>query len=133
MSRVEDNLMPNEKVIYRTHLHWGIFILPAILTLLSFGIFIFLLIWVFLRTKTSEFVLTDKRVIIHVGVLSSKSIEILLNKVEGIGVQQGLFGRMFGYGSLVVGGTGGTKEVFKFIENPFEFRKQVQQQIEVKQ
>ena len=48
--------------------------------------------------------------------------------LEGIGVEQGLGGRLFGYGSIVVTGTGGTHERFNLIADPLEFRKQVQQQ-----
>jgi hypothetical protein len=37
------------------------------------------------------------------------------------------------YGTLIVSGTGGTKEPFKMIAKPFEFRKQVQEQIAIEQ
>ena len=83
----------------------------------------------FIRYKTSEFAVTNKRVLIKVGFIKRHSLELLLQKVEGIGVDQDFFGRIFGYGTIMVTGTGGTKEHFKKIENPLEFRKQVQQSI----
>jgi uncharacterized membrane protein YdbT with pleckstrin-like domain len=57
-------------------------------------------------------------------------VELQLSKVEGIVVEQGIIGRLFDYGSIIVGGTGGTKEPFALIRAPIMFRKQVQQQIE---
>jgi hypothetical protein len=65
--------------------------------------------------------------------LSRRSIEILPTKIEGITVNQGLVGRAWDYGTIVVSGTGGTKEPFKMITKPFDFRKQVQEQIAIAQ
>jgi uncharacterized membrane protein YdbT with pleckstrin-like domain len=56
------------------------------------------------------------------------SLELLLRQVEGIRVDQGLLGRVLGYGTIVVGGTGGTAEPFPEIASPLEFRRQVQMQ-----
>ena len=55
---------------------------------------------------------------------------MLLNKVESIEVSEPAFGRMLGYGTIVVIGTGGTPEPFQKVAHPLEFRSQVQQQIE---
>ena len=55
---------------------------------------------------------------------------MLLNKVESIEVSEMAFGRMLGYGTIVVIGTGGTPEPFQKVAHPLEFRSQVQQQIE---
>ena len=57
------------------------------------------------------------------------SLELLLQKVEGIGVDQGIAGRVLGYGTITVSGTGGTKESFPLISDPLEFRRQVQANI----
>jgi uncharacterized membrane protein YdbT with pleckstrin-like domain len=53
----------------------------------------------------------------------------LLNKVESIQVNQDILGRILGYGSITVSGTGGTKDPFHKIDAPLEFRKKVQEQI----
>ena len=58
-----------------------------------------------------------------------KSIEVLLPKVESIGVDESGLGRIFGYGSVIIRGTGGTFETLGKIAHPNEFRRQVQQQI----
>jgi len=78
---------------------------------------------------TSEFIITNKRVIVKIGLIRRKSIEVLLNKVEGIQVNQGILARILGYGTITVGGTGGTKDPFKNIRSPIEFRKKAQEQI----
>jgi uncharacterized membrane protein YdbT with pleckstrin-like domain len=73
---------------------------------------------------------TSRRVVIKTGLTSRKTIEMLLNKVESIEVNETTFGRILGYGAIVVIGTGGTTEPFQKIAHPLEFRSQVQQQIE---
>src|SRR5258708_30062603 len=106
MSFVEANLMPGERIAYRAKLHWiaygnwvGLAILFLVIALASrsWG-FVFLAALSFLppyiRIATSEFAITDQRVLIKVGWLQRRSIETLLDKVEGIAVEQGIFGRM---------------------------------------
>jgi uncharacterized membrane protein YdbT with pleckstrin-like domain len=149
MGYIEQNLMQGEEITYYTKLHWIIFIFPILLivigiclalvfslhsTALIFGT-LFFLVGILLGVprlityKTSEFAVTNKRVLIKVGFIKRHSLELLLQKVEGIGVDQDISGRIFGYGTIIVTGTGGTKEPFKKIANPLEFRKQVQQSI----
>jgi uncharacterized membrane protein YdbT with pleckstrin-like domain len=83
----------------------------------------------FINFTTSEFGITNKRVIIKVGFIRRDSLEVLLNKVEGIQVNQGILGRILGFGSIIVSRTGGTKDPFHKIDAPLEFRKRVQEQI----
>jgi uncharacterized membrane protein YdbT with pleckstrin-like domain len=144
MGYIEKNLMAGEKVIYRTKLHWVIFLWSAIFLIIAIvgfaggsgavgGLFILLTVLAgissFLNYSTSEFGVTNKRVLVKVGWIRRHSLETLLTKVEGIGVDQGILGRIVGYGTIVVTGTGGTKEPFHKIDTPLEFRKRVQEQI----
>ena len=82
------------------------------------------------RRNATEMAVTNRRVVIKTGLTSRKTIEMLLNKVESIEVSETTFGRMLGYGTIVVIGTGGTPEPFHKVAHPLEFRSQVQQQIE---
>ena len=82
------------------------------------------------RRNATEMAVTNRRVVIKTGLASRKTIEMLLNKVESIEVSETAFGRMLGYGTIVVIGTGGTPEPFQKVAHPLEFRSQVQQQIE---
>jgi uncharacterized membrane protein YdbT with pleckstrin-like domain len=146
MSYVDRHLLPGETVSYRTRLHWKVYLLPGFLVLLvllpltilalssdlkilalapalaALGVTAF----AWLRRRGSEFAVTNKRVIIKLGVLTTRSVELLLPKVEGIAVEQSLAGRVFGYGGIVVTGSGGTKEPFEGIQSPLDFRQAVQ-------
>jgi uncharacterized membrane protein YdbT with pleckstrin-like domain len=68
-------------------------------------------------------------VLIKTGIGSRRTLDLMLSRVESIGVEETFFGRMLGYGSVVVHGTGGTPESFVMIAHPQEFRRSVQQQI----
>lgn len=81
-----------------------------------------------IRWTATEVAVSNKRVLIKTGFFSRKSIEVLLPKVESIGVDESLFGRMFGYGTVIVRGTGGTFETFDKIAHPNELRRLVQQE-----
>lgn len=78
---------------------------------------------------TSEFGVSNKRVLMKTGFIARHSLETLLGKVESISVHQGLLGRLLGFGTIIIGGTGGSKEAFFAIRDPLEFRRQVQEQI----
>ena len=82
------------------------------------------------RRNATEMAVTNRRVVIKTGLGSRKTIEMLLNKVESIEVSETAMGRMLGFGTIVVIGTGGTSEPFHKVAHPLEFRSQVQQQIE---
>jgi uncharacterized membrane protein YdbT with pleckstrin-like domain len=141
MGFVERNLLPNEQVTYRASLHWIIYLLPVIVLLAGVAlalviggvagvvvgaIGLLLMIPPWIKSSSSEFAITNKRVVIKVGLIRRHSLELLLQKVEGIGVDQGIIGRILGYGTITVSGVGGTKEAFQRISNPLEFRRQVQ-------
>jgi uncharacterized membrane protein YdbT with pleckstrin-like domain len=83
-----------------------------------------------LKRNATEMAVTDKRLVIKVGVAGRRTLELLLQKVESIAVEESLMGRALGYGTVIVHGTGGTPEPFDRMAHPIEFRKQVQQQIE---
>jgi uncharacterized membrane protein YdbT with pleckstrin-like domain len=82
------------------------------------------------RRNATEMALTNRRVVIKTGLVGRTTIEMLLNKVESIEVSETVLGRMLGYGTIVVIGTGGTPEPFHRVAHPLEFRSKVQQQIE---
>ena len=98
------------------------------IALLVFGVVVILV--GMMRRNATEMAVTNRRVVIKTGLASRKTIEMLLSKVESIEVSETAFGRMLGYGSIVVIGTGGTPEPFHKVAHPLEFRSQVQQQIE---
>ena len=82
-----------------------------------------------IRRFATEVAVSNRRVLIKAGLLSRRSIEVLLPKVESIGVDESFVGRILGYGSVIVRGTGGTFETFDKIARPNELRRQVQGQL----
>jgi uncharacterized membrane protein YdbT with pleckstrin-like domain len=90
---------------------------------------VFFIVVGLIRKMSTEVVVSNKCVLIKSGFINRKSIEVLLSKVESIGLDESALGRMLGYGGVIIRGTGGTFETFGRIAHPNEFRRQVQQQI----
>ena len=146
MGSVFSNLMNGESVVHRTKLSHIIFLKPAIIALIGFiplyfywplaaaPCFLFaffVMLPSFIKYLTSDFVVTNKRVIVKEGFIRRKSVDTLLHKIQGIEVDQGIIGRLMGYGDITISGTGGTVETFKTISQPFEFRGHVQEQTDI--
>lgn len=83
-----------------------------------------------LTRNAVQMAVTNKRVIAKVGVVTRRTVDMLLSRVESVGVEESVMGRMLGYGTVTLRGTGGTPESFNKIAHPLEFRTQVQQQID---
>ncbi len=82
-----------------------------------------------LKRSVTEMAVTNKRVIVKTGLAERRTTEILLSRIESVVVDEPAMGRILGYGTVIVRGTGGTPEVFEKIYRPLEFREQVQRQI----
>lgn len=78
------------------------------------------------KRSSTEIAVTDKRVLIKMGILRKRSVELFAPRIESVSVDQSLAGRIFNYGDIVVRGTGGTEEAFTKIAAPLEFRKKMQ-------
>ena len=147
MSYVDRHLGTQERVVFRTRLHPVIFgnavgfaafvIFAAAMIILhndlasdtvrlvclgaaalaALGFVSPLVTW-----RTSEFAVTDRRVMIKVGLLSVHTVELLNPKVEAIGVDQTRRGRLFGYGTLRITVTGGIVEDFPRVARPAALR-----------
>jgi uncharacterized membrane protein YdbT with pleckstrin-like domain len=83
-----------------------------------------------LKRNATEMLVTNKRVIVKTGILTRRTFEMLLQRIESIGVEEPFWGRLLGYGTLIIRGVGGTPDEFDLIHHPLEFRSYVQQQIE---
>jgi uncharacterized membrane protein YdbT with pleckstrin-like domain len=118
---INNNLIKDEYLIYETKYHWILYFNHLISSLITLGVYPYLV------SRFSEFGITNKRLIIKTGILSRRTLELNLSKIESVNVNQSLLGRMLGYGSIGVIGTGGTKEYFVSIKNPLEFRRKFQE------
>jgi uncharacterized membrane protein YdbT with pleckstrin-like domain len=158
MAYVNDNLISGERVTYRGRLHWLVLLWPITVAVgfAGLGLFIILkaneteanvrlflqlgaavmiiggvipLISALIRRSSAEYAVTNKRIILKEGTVRRRTAEMFLTKVESVGVDQTLGGRVFDYGSIILRGTGGSSEPFHLIAQPLEFRRQVQEQI----
>ncbi len=139
-------LQPGEEVQYQARIHIFLFLQPAILlgigfmcywdsvsithylgvTLLFLGL-VSLVQRVFVKIG-SIYAVTNRRVIIKTGVISRRTVELVLAKCEGIQVTQGIWGCIFGYGSIVVT-TGGATNCYYYVAHPFRFKRAINMQI----
>lgn len=78
---------------------------------------------VLIALMTTELAVTDRRIVGKTGWISRRTIEVLLPQVESVGVSQGIFGRLLGYGIVQVRGTGGSASHFPYINDPTGFRR----------
>ena len=84
---------------------------------------LFVLVKPIIIKETTELVITNRRIIAKVGLVSRHTIEINLSKVESISVSQSILGRLLNYGDWEIVGTGGTREPILFISEPLMFRR----------
>lgn len=144
----DSNMARGEEVVYRAHLHRIIYFWPVVLTLLSLALVLFLpgeivlvsfvglalalIAWIrsFIIANSMEFVITNRRITTRIGILNKNSQETLLEKVETVGVHQDLLGRILGYGTVTVVGTGGSHDEFTQISEPMKLRRTLHDQID---
>jgi uncharacterized membrane protein YdbT with pleckstrin-like domain len=150
MSYLDDHLLDGERIVYRARLHWTIFTVPIVVVLL--GIALSIVLWMYepaywylglilaavglllaigplINYTSSDFAVTNKRVLSKTGFIERESDETLLSKVEAVSVDQGVLGRVLGFGTVKITGSGGTEDSFPRIAQPLEFRRQIQNQV----
>jgi uncharacterized membrane protein YdbT with pleckstrin-like domain len=145
MSYVENNLMPGEYVAHQGTIHWFIFVPGAAFFLIGLslsgsevpglgGLIIFLSLFSLLKALFTyigtELAVTNKRVIAKTGLIRRNTIELNHAKVESFNVDQGIMGRIFGFGTVTVNGTGGVRTPIRAICEPLEFRRKAIEQME---
>src|ERR1700704_6376794 len=121
MGYIDHNLISDEEVTYKAHLHWVLFVKPGLLSVALAGLAAFViylgyswagagilaitaipLLTTAISRSSAEFAVTNKRVILKTGFIQKKTAEMFLNKIESVGVDQSVMGRIFGYGTIVI-------------------------------
>jgi uncharacterized membrane protein YdbT with pleckstrin-like domain len=150
MNYVRRVLQPGEAVIHVTRIHPIIFLPAALWLVLAVVLLIMALtltgdlriggeaIAVFcivfaiasalpalLRRISTELAVTDRRVIYKSGILARHTLEMNRSKVESVDVDQSVLGRLIGFGTIVVRGTGGSLEPIRMISDPLTFRSHI--------
>ena len=155
MGYVDRTLGPGEKVLHRASLHWIIFVGPVIFVLIGlavlaigfstdplnpsiragarFGGSFFILIAVLRETEvlvryfTTEIAVTTRRFVVKRGLVRRSVIEINAGQLESVIIDQSIFARVFGYGTMIVGGTGSGVDPVKCVSHPLDVRKAANQ------
>jgi len=149
MTFIEKNLANSERIIYRAKLHWWIYGRGVLLLLLGIVVFalwgktvvveiaagllaligLVTLLSAYIRASASEFAVTNRRIMMKTGIASRRLTELQLNRSEGLIIDQGIIGRMFNYGTIIIR-TGGLEETFSPVADPYEFKRQINNAIE---
>lgn len=152
MSYIERSLGDGEQVVARARFHWlynlrawlallvPLALLVAVMVyademireglaifavaLLVVGVVIFFTMMI--HKWTTEIGVTSARFVKKTGFISLKTEEVALRNIEGVKVTQGLWGRIFGYGTLRIEGTGDDHVDVPNIDDPVGFRRAIQ-------
>ena len=162
MGYIQDNLMPNEEILFSARIHPAVFLPSIVSFIMSIAIAIYALrlasqqdaeafvlqgmvlimaalffiysirlgFQALIIMLTTEFAVTNRRVIAKTGFIRRHTLEMLLPKVESVAVHQHILGRLLNFGTMTVTGTGGTKESFRAIIGPVAVRNKINQIIE---
>ena len=124
-SYIDESLIEGEKVLHRARVSWW-----SQFALLFFGILtlvlvvgLFLLIAAWIKVRSTEIAITNRRVIAKFGFVKRDTVEINLEKVEALRVEQGFFGRMLNFGTVFISGAGTSVAPIKNVTDPLVFRR----------
>ena len=128
MSYIQESLGDGETIIARARFPWlysfQAWLALIVLAILLIGIVIFLTMMI--RKWTTEIGVTSHRFVEKKGLFTLNTNEIALNNIEGVRVNQGFMGRMFGYGTVRVEGTGVDAVTTPNIADPVAFVRAIQ-------
>jgi uncharacterized membrane protein YdbT with pleckstrin-like domain len=128
MNYIEQSLGANEKLIARAQFHWWYSFKAWAALILLFWCLIGIIIFfqMMIRKWTTEIGVTTNRFVSKTGVFTLKTNEIALPNIEGVRVEQSVWGRMLGYGHLRIEGTGVDAVIIPDIADPIGFRRAIE-------
>ncbi len=103
-------------------LHPGILILAFFVFLMGLLKFAQMMI----IKATTEIGVTDIRLVYKRGLVARAVGEINIDRIEGVNVLQGIMGRLFGYGRVMVRGMGVGEVVLPPLAQPIRFKKAIE-------
>lgn len=142
-SYVKKVLTTGEKVLHTGHISWWTLFWPLLLALLLLAGALAISIWrpmpvvpllmlgcsavvalvAYIKQRSTELAITNKRIIVKRGFVRRDTIEINLVKVESLQVEQNLLGRMLNFGDVIVSAGGGPMAPISNIDDPLVFRR----------
>jgi uncharacterized membrane protein YdbT with pleckstrin-like domain len=159
MTYIQNTLLNDEKVQWQSGPHWIVFMpagfmcllagfvwlyapillagglvlfsinLQSVVTLIVFLMALVSIAKAMIIYRTTEYGVTNKRIIMKTGWVQRQTLETFLMKVEAVNIDQSVLGRVLGYGTIIVVGTGGSRDPFYNVPQPLVFRKVIQQQM----
>jgi uncharacterized membrane protein YdbT with pleckstrin-like domain len=125
VSYIDDSLVEGERVLHSARISWwsqfGMIVLGLLLLLVVIGLFFLIAAWI--RVRSTEVAITNRRVIAKFGFIRRHTVEINLEKVEALRVEQGFFGRMLNFGTIFISGAGTSVAPIVDIADPLVFRR----------
>lgn len=125
MSYIDESLIEGESILHRARVSWwsqfGLVLLGVILLFVGVGLFFFIAAWV--RVRSTEIAITNRRVIAKFGFIKRHTVEINLDKVEALRVEQGFWGRVLNFGTIFISGAGTSVAPIRDIADPLVFRR----------
>jgi uncharacterized membrane protein YdbT with pleckstrin-like domain len=140
---VNTNLLNDETVVYNASISWVV-ILPGLIIFLTCSVLqsagldsafiaflmftgsligLIMMIKALISAMTTELAVTSMRIIIKTGLIRRITAEMLLTNIEAFSIDQSIFGRVFGFGTVIVSGTGGVRVPVDNIDDPLDFKK----------
>jgi len=137
---------PEQDLIYEAHLHWILFVWPAVFFCLavwtgiqyesmripSLAVALIAIFWevvIWLTYQCSFLLIKKKQVILCTGIFVRQTLDLSINKIESIDIRQSILGSLLHYGSLVITGTGGTRQYVNFLNKPLTCRRYIEQML----
>ena len=129
MSYIEESLSSGEVIHKVFQLHWFAKV-PMycwlVLGLVTFGLTWLLALYEYFRLRSIEQGVTHKRVILKTGIISRHTEEMKLSSIETVEIEQSIWGRMFGYGTVKLTGRGISDVKFRNIDDPMYVKREIE-------
>ena len=149
MAYIEKSLSAGESIHAQFRLHWFVWV-PAVfwllvaLALIAVGallgvveplaiaalvagvLVLMYALFRMVRLMSIEQGVTNKRVIIKRGIISRNTDEMKLASIETVEIDQGVLGRIFGFGTIKITGRGISDVVFQSIDDPMAVKRQIE-------
>ena len=129
MSFIEESLSAGEQIVGLFRLHWTArvpLVIWILLGLVTFGLTWLVAIYEYLRLRAIEQGVTNKRVVFKTGIIGRKSEEMKLTSIETVEIEQGVLGRVLGFGDVRITGRGISDVVFRRIDDPMSVKRQIE-------
>jgi uncharacterized membrane protein YdbT with pleckstrin-like domain len=125
VSYIDESLVEGETLIHRARVSWWSqfwLLFLGVLTLVIVVGLVFI-VWAWIRVRSTELAITNRRVIAKFGFVKRHTVEINLDKVEALKVEQGVWGRILNYGTIFISGAGTSVAPIPNIADPLVFRR----------